>query len=164
MVFQIGGSFAGLVINLQYLVAGELQIGSVVHCLIASAILVFGIIAGVALIENERAGIVLSQIFQGMQIPSLSSGIIVYRFCCGLGFYLIRQEMGMGHYHWFRLGYHYTLLLFCEAPWGIGVNVVALVFFIYLVRLRRRKPEGDTTADRAEAEIQPSDLNPDLPE
>jgi hypothetical protein len=147
VVFQIGGSFAGLVINLQYLVARDVPVSSAILGLIFTAIFVFGIIAGVALIENERAGIVLSRIFQGMQIPFLSSGIIVYKFSCGLGFYLIRLEMGMGHDHWFGFGCHYALHLFRESPWAIGVNVVALVFFIYLVRLRKRKPEGDTTAE-----------------
>jgi hypothetical protein len=163
VVLQIGGGFAGLVVIAQLVIMNaEITAISVMGNVIFGIIFFFGIVAGLVLIEDEKLGIVLSQIFQATQIPLLSSPIIVYRLICGFGVAVFWQGARAGFNYWF--GCHYAFFLFDNAAWGIGVNIVALVLFIYLVRLRKRKPEGDTIADRPEAEIQLSDLNLDLPE
>jgi hypothetical protein len=158
VVFQIGGGFAGLVVGAQYLFMSDASVTSVIICLIFSTIFVFGIVTGLVLIENERVGILLSQIFMGIQIPLLSSPIIEYKLISGLGVVVFFQAAKVGLNSW--LGCHYTFYLFREAPWGIGMNLVALMFFIYLARLRKSKTERDATKDHAEAESQSSDVNP----
>ena len=161
-VLQIGGGFAGLAVIAQLVMKAEMTAISVMGNVIFGVIFFFGIVAGLVLIEDERVGIVLSQIFQATQIPLLSSPIIVYRLICGFGVAVFCQGAEVGGNYWF--GCHYAFFLFGDAPWGIGVNIVALVLFIYLLRIRKSKAGSDGAVDRGEAKSQSSDVDPHLPE
>jgi hypothetical protein len=146
LLLQIGGGFTGVSITVQTLMRVEPTVGVVVISLIFGAIFGFGMVAGLALVENERLGIVLSQVYQAVQIPVVSSPIIVYRLCSGLVVNLFYQQGGNFGGN-LRLGTEYGFYLFVKAPWGIGVNLAALLLLVYLTRCQRKRVEPSDAAD-----------------
>ncbi len=144
-VLQIGGGFFGFTLILQGFTSNELTPMFVILNVVFSLVFLFGIIAGFALIENKKLGVLLSQIYQGIQILMISSPIIVYTFSSG--FMVGVSCMGANIGAFFRLGSHYYFYLFQDAPWGIGVNFVALFFFLYLKKKRNHKAKPDNSSD-----------------
>ncbi len=130
-VLQIGGGFLGFTLILQSIVSIEMTPILAVLNVFFSLIFIFGIVAGLVLNENDKLGIQLSLIYQGIQILIISSPFIVYSFSSGFLVSVSVQSAEFGSS--FRIGSHYYLYLFDGSPWGIGVNLVALLLFIYLL-------------------------------
>ena len=92
----------------------------------------FGIVAGLALIDSPQLGTALSAVYQAIQIPFMSSPLLTYEFLSGL-------RIGVG---WFKgrpaflfgFGARCTFFLFRRLDsWLIGVNALALALFVYLL-------------------------------
>jgi hypothetical protein len=66
-----------------------------------------------------------------LQIPFISSPVIAYRFCSGLEATVAIIQLGLRCEY--RLGSGGQFAILSSAPWGIGVNFVALaiVFLLY---------------------------------
>jgi len=147
MVLEIGGGFAGISI-----LAASQQWSSGVPTQVwvlsglFGLLFFFGIVAGLALAESRRLGTALSAVYQGLQIPVVSSPALTYSFFSGI-------ELRVG---WWRnrpvcltgLGARCTFFLTHSYPWGIGVNVLALGLFVYLLVQLAKSPKAGNGSGR----------------
>jgi hypothetical protein len=100
----------------------------------------FGVWAGLKFIEDEARGLRLLRRFFALQIPILFSPYVAYQL--GSGF---SANVAWGGPHlsaFFRFGSEMTVSLLQNRPWGFGVNVFALVMFLWTGRLIRRNPKA----------------------
>ncbi|MGD9109602.1 MAG: hypothetical protein PVG93_01560 [Phycisphaerales bacterium] len=133
-VAQIGGGFFGIMLVIQQFTANNQNIMSTIINLAFAAIFAIGIIAGVALLEDYKAGISLSRFYQIIQIPLFSSPFLQYGLASGL-FGTIR--FGANSFNWdFAMGSRYTFFINGNASWTFGLNLAALFFFAYLLTLK----------------------------
>lgn len=135
LVAQIGGGLVGLgLIGRSLLTEQSNKITMIIH---AAFILVFlfGIVAGVILIKKPKLGLLLSAIFQAMQIPLTIGPTVSYALFSGACFNVYRHATGWGFN--FLFGSRYYLCLNSGEPWLVGINIVALVLFVLLVRESR---------------------------
>ena len=133
LIAQIGGGLIGLGITGRILLAGNLSpIGMIINGTFG-LVFAFGILAGVALIKKERLGIILSLIFQCIQIPIIITPAIAYVFSSGAFLNIFWQHGGWGTRFAF-LGSTYYCYLNGGQPFCAGVNIVALVLFGFLAR------------------------------
>ncbi|MFB0555515.1 MAG: hypothetical protein ACETWQ_19590 [Phycisphaerae bacterium] len=133
IVLEIGGGFAGIsmIFILQQWNTSMpiyLWIGYIFICFM----FIFGIVAGLALIDSPQLGTALSAVYQAIQIPVMSSPILTYEFLSGLrivvGWFKGRPAFLFG------FGARCTFFLFRRSDfWLIGVNVLALFLFVYLL-------------------------------
>lgn len=148
-VAQIGGGFLGITLVVQQFAANNQNHISATINLAFAALFAVGIIAGVALLEDYKAGVSLSKCYQLLQIPLLSSPLFEYGLACGL-FGTIR--FGAGGFTWnFAMGSRYIFFINGNAPWNFGLNLVAVLFFVYLLTIKT-----DTTI-RAKLQTEESD-------
>ncbi len=164
IVLEVGGGFAGIsmmFILQQWNTSMPIYawIGSIFICFM----FLFGIVAGLALIDGPQLGTALSAVYQAIQIPVMSSPILTYEFLSGL-------RIGVG---WFKgrpaflfgFGARCTFFLFSPSDfWLIGVNALALALFVYLLLQLRPKaksvalsgdPKGGFNTDK---EINPIEI------
>ena len=95
-------------------------------------IFLFGIFAGIALIRKPKLGLWLSAVFQAMQIPIVIMPAAAYVLASGACLNLYRHAMGFGFN--FLFGSRYYFSIHSAESWMVGINVLALVLFILLVR------------------------------
>lgn len=102
------------------------------------ALYAFVTIAGVLFALDERRTKPL-RLALCLQIPLISSPLIAYRFSAGFSLIvaLIGTELGVN----FWLGSIWQFNLFGELPWGIGINLFALLM-LFLIR-RYFAPQTD---------------------
>ena len=128
---QIGGGLFGLgLIGRSFLRDQLTQIAVTFH-VIFILVFSFGIIAGLALIVKPRLGLVLSAIFQAIQIPVVTGPSIVYILFSGACFNLYKHASGWGFK--FLFGSHYSLYFNSGQPWLVGINFFALALFVLLI-------------------------------
>ncbi len=129
---QIGGGLLGLgLIVLSFLDGQPTQTVMKFH-IIFGCVFLFGVVSGLALIIKPRLGLVLSALFQAVQIPFFIKSGIAYAMSCGACVNLYKHASGWGFNFFF--GSRYSLSLNSEQPWLIGVNIVALVLFVFLIK------------------------------
>ena len=136
LVSELGGGFLGLCLILQMFFMPELTAGSAIVYIVFAGIFLFGTIAGILIAENHRKAIFLSLIYQGMQVLQISSPTVIYYLHSGfhITLFLERNRFGAN----FRLGTDFAFYLFTQRPYGFGINIVALLFFIYLWKIRKK--------------------------
>ena len=131
IISQIGGGFAGIVITLDYLYnSGNTPLPIVVMSIGFMAIYAFVTVAGVLYALNEHNTRLL-RVALWLQIPWISSTIIVWRFVAGFSFALTLFDGGLNLVYW--LGSFWQFNIFEEQPAGIGINLFA-VLMLYLLR------------------------------
>jgi hypothetical protein len=91
----------------------------------------FGIIAALALVIKPRLGLVLSAVFQAIQIPVVTGPSIVYILFSGACFNVYKHASGWGFK--FLFGSHYSLYFNSGQQWLVGINIFALALFILLI-------------------------------
>ena len=133
VLFQIGGGLLGIGIIGRVLLAGNLTPIAVIINAAFVIVFAFGILAGVALIKKPRLGLVLSLIFQGMQIPILITPAVSYILSSGAFLNVYWHETGWGT-DFALLGSRFYFYLNSEEPWYLGANIVALALFVLLIR------------------------------
>ena len=132
MLVQIGGGLLGAgLIGLSFLKEQLTQTAMIFHGVFAFVFL-FGIVAGLVLIVKPRLGLVFSAIFQAVQIPVFIKSGIAYAMSSGACVNLYKHASGWGFNFFF--GSRYSLSLDSGQPWLIGVNIVALALFVFLVK------------------------------
>lgn len=107
-----------------------------------------GIYAGWNLWKGKKSGYTTSLIVWGLQMIRLSGQVITYSFSLGCGLFV--GALGKGDLLLFQLGPSFSISLRDpDAPFGIGVNVVALIVFIYLLKIvsKDQSPEDDMMID-----------------
>jgi hypothetical protein len=128
---QIGGGLFGLGLIGRCFLRDQLTQIAVTFHIIFILVFSFGIIAGLALIIKPRLGLVLSAIFQAVQIPVVTGPSVVYILFSGACFNLYKYASGWGFKFFF--GSHYSLYFNSGQQWLVGINIFALVLFILLI-------------------------------
>ncbi len=128
----VGGGFSGFTATLQ-------QLSSLQSQPPASSILMVGFlglyalvtISGLLFVQDQRRTVPLI-IALAIQIPWVSSPLFAYRFSAAfhLTIGLIGGKLNGG----FRLGSDWQCSLFQKLPWGVGVNLFALLVVLLLAR------------------------------
>jgi hypothetical protein len=132
LIIQIGGGLFGLgLIGRLLLMEQTTPSAAIVHGVFI-LVFTFGIVAGVALIMRPKLGLRLSAVFQLMQIPILTGPTVAYALFSGACFNLFCHGTGLGFN--FLFGSRYYLAIQSGEPWLVGINALALVLFILLVR------------------------------
>ena len=128
---QIGGGLFGLgLIGRCFLRYHPTQTAIIFH-IIFILVFSFGITAGLVLIIKPGLGLVLSAIFQAIQIPVVTGPSVVYILFSGACFNVYKHASGWGFK--FLIGSHYSLYFNSGQPWLMGINIFALVLFILLI-------------------------------
>jgi hypothetical protein len=162
IVIEIGGGFTGLVFLLREHPWNEtIPLTFSIFTAIFAFLYIFGITAGLTLVEWPRLGIKLSLIYQILQIPVISSPILTYVFVSGIR--LVVGWSGGRVFVLYEFGSRIVLYLMRKDPWVVGINVLALALFVYLLLQLRPKvkatepsstninsPQGDKEVSRVE--------------
>ena len=132
VILEVGGGFVGLSLLIATFSDTSVPISIWGFRLLCASLFLFGIISGLALINKPRIGIALSAVYQGIQIPVLSSSLLTYKLLSGIqlviGFFGGRPVVLV------EFGVRTTLLLGrSTAPCGVGINLPALCLFVYLL-------------------------------
>ena len=143
IVLTIGGGFVGVVVTLQAFFAAK-ESNPMFYALLVTFIGLFayGIYAGLRFADNPSDTKHLIA-FYWLQVPWLSSPLLAYRFASGFhvtgGF--VDSKLSM----LFRIGSDWQFSTAKPAPWGLGINVFALVVVILLMRKKPNKAPEPTT-------------------
>lgn len=132
LLFEIGGGLFSLGLIAHVLLSVEQAASSVLINLAFALVFIFGIAAGVTLITKPRLGLLLSIIFQAIQIPIITTSAVAYSMFSGATFHAYFGQRGFGTYLFF--GGRYYFWLNSGEPWLVGVNFIALFFFICLLK------------------------------
>jgi len=133
LISQIGGGLLGIGIIGRVFLAGDLTRISMIVSVAFAIVFAYGILAGVALIKKPRLGLVLSLIFQGIQIPVIITPALSYIVSSGAFLNVYWHETGWGT-NFALLGSRFYFYINSGQPWCAGVNIIALGFFFFLVR------------------------------
>ncbi|MFZ2146513.1 MAG: hypothetical protein WAV28_04765 [Sedimentisphaerales bacterium] len=140
IVLEVGGGFAGISIMFifQQWNTGTSHYFWWVFSIYVVFLFLFGIVAGLALVEKPQLGAALSAVYQALQIPVISSSLLTYEFFSGLqlGVGLAKGRLAFFIEYGARFALQFSM---SAAPWSIGVNILALVLFVYLLLLLRPK-------------------------
>lgn len=128
LVLTIGGGFVGIVLTVQFFSSANKVIAYII--LVAFIGLYgYGVFAGLKLVEGP-VPLKHLRLYFGLQIPFISSPLIAYRFCSGLQATVAIIQPGL---QWdSRLGSEFQFAILSSAPWGFGVNFVALAVVLLL--------------------------------
>jgi hypothetical protein len=95
-----------------------------------AALYLFVVLSGLLFADNERYPKPLL-IALSVQIPWISTPFLGFRFTAG--FHVTVGVIGGQFDGGYLLGSDWQLTLMSNLPWGIGVNLCALVFFLLLL-------------------------------
>src|SRR5437870_5311097 len=128
LILTIGGGFVGVAVTIQFF----LHANTVIAYIVAVAFLGlygYGIFVGFKLSEGS-APLRHLRLYFALQVPLISSPLITYRFCSGLQatVAIIQQSF---RWDW-RLGSEWQFVIHSSAPWGVGINLVALAIVFLL--------------------------------
>lgn len=132
IVTEIGGGFTGFVVLLRESPwNANIPLNMRIFSTLFGILYIFGIIAGLTLVEWPRRGIQLSLVYQTLQIPVISSPMLTYVFVSGLR--LIAGWRGGSIFILYEVGSRIVLHVMPKDPWMVGINVLALALFVYLL-------------------------------
>jgi hypothetical protein len=133
VVFEVGGGFTGF----SSILAAQpwnknMDVFSWGACIWSCFLFIFGVFAGLALIKESRYGIVSSAIYQMFQFLFISSNIIYYNVFSGAEL-VIGVLRGMP-YVTIDIGARCIIFFNRRTDsWGFGINLIALILFVYLI-------------------------------
>ena len=134
IVMTVGGGFAGFAATLESLFnSSDASKLSLLLRVMVLGLYAFVIASGLSLVRDPtRTGPLIAAL--ALQIPSLSSPVIVYEFATGLGAFIDVGSLGKGntvgfHFSWL-LGADLSFAVLQDHPLRVGVNVVALTIFL----------------------------------
>lgn len=131
-LLQIVGGLVGLGIIGRAFLSGDVPLITMVIHLGFVFIFAYGIIAGLVLIKMERLGMILSMIFQAIQIPIIMGPSLSYSMFSGACFNIYKHAMGWGFN--FNFGSSYVFHVNSGEPGLMGINIVAVVLLILLIK------------------------------
>ena len=133
LLLQIGGGALGVVIIGRVLLEGNQTPVTVMFNAAFLVVFAFGILAGVALIKKPGLGLVMSLIFQGIQIPLFASPAVSYNMFSGGFINVYCYENGWGT-NFAILASRFHFYLNGGESLFVGVNILALILFLLLIR------------------------------
>lgn len=142
IVLEVGGGFTGLSLMLGSLKSAmNMPAHAVIGLSLFACVFLFGIVSGLALANRLRIGIVLSAVYQAVQVPIVSSSSVAYKLFSGAQIGLQWREGGPSIT--FDCGARFFWAWMRGDPLQIGINVLALGLLVYLLTV---KPEGKSSA------------------
>lgn len=140
LVLTIGGGFTGIVLTVAA-VFNTKESNPLFYAMMLAFIGLysFGVYAGLQFADDrESKDLDLLIAYYWLQVPWLSSPVLSYRFASG--FQVSGGWSGNQPFGGFRLGSEWQFSLAKAAPWGIGLNVFALVMVVLLMRRQAVPP------------------------
>jgi hypothetical protein len=139
IVLEVGGGFMGIcaiIFKTQW--SKSMPTSVWIFAIIAFFMFLIGIIAGLSFIERPRLGIALSALYQALQIPIFLSPLFSYKFIVGL---LLGIGWTKGRFVMLiEPGASIKVTVFKSTVLSlIGVNILAVVLFAYLILQIRSK-------------------------
>ncbi len=141
ITLTVGGGFTGFSVTMQQLFKPQSQ-QPVYFALLVGFLALYAFVtaSGLLFVQNPRqTGPLFIAI--AMQVPWVSSPLFTYRFTSG--FHVTIGVVGGSLGGGFNLGSDWQCNVFQKLPWGIGVNLFALVIMI-LLALTWRSPSTKT--------------------
>ena len=139
-LIQIGGGLVGIGLIGRSLLTEKLPDSTAIIHIAFICVFLFGILAGLALIKKPKLGLLMSTLFQAMQIPIFIGSTAAYSLFSGACFNLYRHKTGFGFN--FLFGSRYYFSIGSSESSLVGANILALVLFILLVREICRESTG----------------------
>jgi len=140
ITLTVGGGFTGFSVTLQQLFNPQSQQpGYFVLLIVFLALYGFITASGLVFVQNpRRTGPLVVAL--AMQIPWVSSPLVAYRFTSGfhITIGLIGGSFGGG----LHLGSDWQCSVFQQLPWGIGVNLFAVLVVFLLIRSLQTVPRA----------------------
>jgi hypothetical protein len=144
ITMTVGGGFAGFVSTLQSLFNSlRASTLNLLLTVVFMGLYAFVTASGLLFVHDPtRTGPLLAAL--AIQIPAISSSVIVYKFAAGLETFVSvggsEQKNAMGvHFDWdLLLGGSWRFALQQDNPLRVGVNVAALAFLLLLWRTLQR--------------------------
>ncbi|RZK62481.1 MAG: hypothetical protein EOO85_32225 [Pedobacter sp.] len=148
--YEILGGLYGLIISLYYFsqVSG-FSSPLVIIFLFIIGLYIHSIFSGILMFKNETIGITQSLINQFFQIISFSLLGLSYQYYAGLAFKLTWNLTESSFWPYLNVGISSWEILFSTESTisYIGINIVALTLFIYLIK-QRKKIRNDKLLDQ----------------
>ena len=133
LIVQIGGGLLGFYVIGRVFLTEKMTPIQVLICATFAIVFAFGILAGIALIKKPRLGLILSLIFQAIQIPIIITPVVSYILSSGVYVNYLWHETGW-KVEYALLGSRFYFYLNSNEPRCTGVNILALVLFVFLIR------------------------------
>lgn len=138
ITMTVGGGFTGLVVSLQIFIQslGQ-QWPSILIAAIMLLLYIYVFVAGLLFVQSpQRTGPLFWALL--IQIPWISSSILVFNFAAGLGFLLgikyADSGIGFAPGWYYAIGAHSDLVVMRHNPVIIGMNICAFGFLVLLLR------------------------------
>jgi len=159
VLITVGGGFSLFIVSITSL-PPELTQGTPVTKVLAAILVCMMIgsgvlvtVSGLLFVHDPRC-IWPMRIGLAIQIPWLSCPLMTYRMMCGAGLTILtsvkppENVMLIGtHFAWFpEFGTTYNLRI-AEYPWGFGINLVALFFFLLVGAVARTQRSSAPASD-----------------
>lgn len=140
---SVGGGFTGAVMTLDIFLHSAHGVVNHIFVTVFLALFIFVTASGVLFsLDYRRARLLLISL--AIQIPWISTPVIVYKFATGiyaaltLGNVAGTGRIGIRFWTEMRLGSTFRFSWWSDVnPWGIGINWVALLLFLLLWRFMR---------------------------
>lgn len=156
-IWEVVGGFLGIIVSIWYLFVNVVTPINLLIYAIFIGLYVLSGVAGLFLWKNQRRGISWSILIQALQIPVVTSPVLIYLFALPLAIVLMLYGVFTGPET--SMGFHVQVLFLpdwslrfggTEGQFVLGVNVVALICLVYLSSHLLKRPLSVPLADGGE--------------
>lgn len=134
-LLEIGGGAIGMVALAS--APSQTGLGGKIILCCGAAYFLFGILSGLLLAESRPRGVICSQAYQFLQILNFTTPVISYLAMSGAYVGLSIKEAGFDIQAYLGTNFRFTFLR-GDSPWSVGINLLAIVAFVWLQQRGRR--------------------------
>jgi len=137
VVATVGGGFAGFSMTAAAIFSPQSHGSTTLFYALIAALYLFVLISGLVFIHNpaRTTPILIAMV---IQIPVVSSPIIVYQFAAGLLVVVAVNLSDPGVSGTIRFGYQCQLFFLQATSWSAGINIFAAVLAVLLLKQPRK--------------------------
>ena len=159
LVLTIGGGFLGAAMTLQTFFASK-GLSPVVYAILMAFIALYAycIFVGLRLVDRPQETKHLL-VFYSLQVPWLSSPLIAYRFVSGFNFHV--GFLDFNPTFLLRIGSDWKFSFFQSAPWGLAINLFAVLMVIVVLSSRLRRTQTPSNVEELHNASHAKPLEPD---
>ena len=155
-ILEIIGGLSGIALVVREIMAAPTDHHPVVIGVIALAVYVFSLIAGVALWLERPFGRVASIVVQAIQLPKYISQLIIFMFSFGFDVYvygmLTTNAQPVFGFELKFLAFNQLFVNVPDAPVGFGISISSCVFLGILLTFKPKRLSQDAGIDGQRAE------------
>ena len=134
-ILSLGGGSVGVALILTQLLANYPGFTALLFSIAFLGVYSWGIAAGVLLLEGARIGLRMSLAYWFIQILQFSTPWLLFELSSGARVVIL---YGQGKLNFNAIvGSHFNFFFGTSGPWVVGINVLALVMFVLLVKAAR---------------------------